>query len=468
LSKKGVGVIDAGGAKMEATAVLSAFASKTRLSDISREAVAATKRHILDCTGVALAAAVEPAGRIVLDVTEEQGGAAQARVLGSRLRTSVVSAAWANGTLAHLLDYDDTGFSHPTACILPAALGMAEASGSTGAALVTAVCVGLEVFERVAFAGRQHEPELRRRGFHPTSLYGCSAAAAAAGNIAGLNVGQMAVAIGLAAANAGGLTQHFGTPGKGVHAGNAARAGVTSVLLARKDYVADLDVIEGEYGFLSAFHGAGNYRLDKVADGLGTHWSIVDPGLTIKNYPCCGGNLRALDAAQALLRENGIGFDDVAKLTVDVHPDLLHIVRFHKPTRGFRGKFSLDYVLAAMLLDGRVDLDSFSDDYCNAPRMRAALDKVQVNAQTDRPNDQASRRSSPVTITLRDGRTFARTVDQVLGSPGNPMTRDELVGKYRRCAARVLPTARLEKSIAILEALDEVPRIADLMDAVTT
>ena len=452
---------------MGATAVLSEFASTIRLSDISAQAVAATKRHILDCAGVALAAAVEPAGRIILDITRQQGGAPQARVLGSSLRTSTISAAWANGALAHLLDYDDTGFSHPTACILPAALAMAEESNVSGGDLVAAVCAGLEVFERMSLSGRQHEPELRRRGFHPTSLYGCSAAAAAAGNIVRLNPTQMAVAIGLAAANAGGLTQHFGTWGKGIHAGNAARAGVTSVLLAQRDYVADTTGIEGDYGFFSAFHGVGNYDLGKVAHGLGSHWSIVDPGLTIKNYPCCGGNLRALDAAQALLREHEIRFDDVARLTVDVHPDLLHIVRFHKPTQGFRGKFSIDYVLAAMLLDGRVDLDSFTDDYCNAPRMRASLDKVQVNAHAEWPNDQASRRNSPVTITMHGGRTFTRTVDKVRGSPGNPMTRDELVGKCRGCASRVLNAERLEHSITALEALDKVPAATDLMDALT-
>ncbi len=452
---------------MEATAVLSEFASKTRIYDISADAVAATKRHILDCAGVALAAAVEPAGRIVLDITREQGGAPQARVLGSSLRTSTVSAAWANGALAHLLDFDDTGFSHPTACILPAALAMAEPAGATGGDLVAAVCVGLEVFERLSLSGRQHEPELRRRGFHPTSLYGCSAAAAAAGNIVRLNPNQMAVAIGLAAANAGGLTQHFGTWGKGIHAGNAARAGVTSVLLAKHDYIADLEGIEGDYGFFSAFHGAGNYDLGKVAHGLGTHWSIVDPGLTVKRYPCCGGNLRALDAAQALLLEHGIRFDDVARLEVDVHPDLLHIVRFHKPTQGFRGKFSIDYVLAAMLLDGRVDLDSFTDEYCNAPRMRASLEKVRVNAHAEWPDDAASRRRSPVTITMNDGGTFTKTVDKVRGSPGNPMTRDELVDKYRGCASRVLKGERLERSIAALENLERVPAAKDLIDALT-
>ena len=452
---------------MKATKVLSEFASKTRLDDISADAVAATKRHILDCTGVALAATAEPAGRIVQDITREQGGDPKASVLGTSLRSSVVSAAWANGAFAHLLDYDDTGFSHPTACILPAALAMAEEAGASGGDLVAAVCVGLEVFERMSSSGRQHEHVLRGRGFHPTSLYGCSAAAAGAGSIAGLNPKQMGVAIGLAAANAGGLTQHFGTWGKGIHAGNAARAGVTSVLLARKDYVADPEGLEGDYGFYSAFHGDGNYTLDKMADGLGTHWSIVDPGLTVKRYPCCGGNLRALDAAEALIAEHDISIDDVERLAVDVHPDLLDIVRFHKPSEGFRGKFSIDYVLAAMLLDHRVDLNSFTDDYCNAPRMRAALEKIVVNAHPEWPHDTASRRKSPVTITMKDGRSFTRQVEKVRGSPGNPMTRDELVDKYRGCAGRVLKSEKLERSIAVLETLETIPSVKTLVDELT-
>jgi 2-methylcitrate dehydratase PrpD len=452
---------------MQATAILSEFASRTRLADISAEAIAATKRHILDCTGVALAACVDPPGRIVLDITREQGGNPTASVLGSNLRTSVVAAAWANGALAHLLDFDDTGFSHPTACILPAVLAMAEETGASGAATVAAVCIGLEVFERMSSSGRQHEHVFRRRGFHPTSLYGCSAAAAGAGSIVGLNPKQMGVALGLAAANAGGLTQHFGTWGKGIHAGNAARAGVTAVLLARKDYVADPEGLEGEYGFYSAFHGDGNYDLGKIAPGLGTHWSIVDPGLTVKRYPCCGGNLRALDAAEALVREHNIRIENVERLEVDVHPDLLDIVRFHKPTDGFRGKFSLDYVLAAMLLDHRVDLDSFSDDYCRAPRMRAALDKVQVNPRADWPNDAEGRRRSPVTITMKDGRTFTRSVEKVRGSPGNPMTRDELVDKYRSCASRVLQGAQLERSIVALETLETLPAVKGLIDTLT-
>ena len=240
------------------------------------------------------------------------------------------------------------------------------------------------------------------------------------------------------------------------------------MLLAQRGYFADPDGLDGDYAFFSAFHGEGNYDLGRVGEKLGSHWSIVDPGLTIKRYPCCGGNLRALDAALALITEHRIRFDDVARLEVDVHPGLLHVVRFHKPTQGFRGKFSLDYVLAAMLLDGRVDLDSFSDAYCNSARMRASLAKIQINTHPEWGNDEAARRRSPVTIVMNDGRSFSKTVDKVRGSPGNPMTRDELIAKYHGCAARVLDAGRIERSIAALENLEKLPSIGELMDTLTT
>jgi 2-methylcitrate dehydratase PrpD len=121
-----------------------------------------------------------------------------------------------------------------------------------------------------------------------------------------------------------------------------------------------------------------------------------------------------------------------------------------------------------MLLDGRVDLDSFSDEYCNSPRMRASIAKVQVNAHAEWPNDTASRRKAPVTIMLKDGRKFTKMVEKVRGSPGNPMTRDELLGKYRGCAARVLNAERLERSIAALENLEKLATARELIDTLTT
>ncbi len=450
---------------MGATAVLARFAAETRSDLIPEDARAATRRHLLDCVGVALGAAAEPPGRMAAEVVSEAGGTAEARLLGSGIATSVLQAAWGNGTLAHLLDYDDTGFSHPTACILPAALAAAERRGASGRDLVAALVVGYEVFERLSVSGRGHEPALRARGYHPTSVYGCPAAAAAAGRLLGLDARQMGVALGLAAANAGGLTQHFGTWGKGVHAGNAARAGVTGALLAAKGYWCDEEVLEGPYGFFNAIHGTGNYDLSRIEVELGRQWAIVEPGLTIKRYPACGGVLRAVDAALALREEHRIVFEQVERVEVETHPDLLNTVRFVAPSQGFRGKFSLDYCVAAAVLDGRVDLDSFTDAHAQSSRMREALRRVTVVPRPDWSGSWFERRRNPVTIHLRDGRSVSKEVEHPRGSPKNPMTRAELVGKYRGCASRALPSPHVERSVAMLEDVEKVDDVRMLVDA---
>jgi 2-methylcitrate dehydratase PrpD len=449
---------------MGATAILAGFAATTPSDRIPDEARTAARRHLLDCIGVALAAASEPPGRMITDLVREAGGTPDARLLGSGIASSALEAAWGNGALAHLLDYDDTGFSHPTACILPAALAIAERGRASGRDLVAALVVGYEVFERLSVSARPYEPTLRARGYHPTSVYGCPAAAAAAGRLLGLDASRMAVALGLAAANGSGLTQHFGTWGKGVHAGNAARAGVTGALLAAKGYRADEEVLEGRYGFFNAIHGPGNHDLSRIGHGLGQEWAIVEPGLTIKRYPACGGVLRAVDAALALRAEHAIAFDQVERIEVETHPDLLETVRFVAPTHGFQGKFSLDYCVAAAVLDGRVDLDSFTDAHAASPRMRQALAAVQVITRPEWGASWFARRQNPVTIHLRDGRAVRKEVEHPRGSPRNPMTRDELLEKYRGCASRALPFERVERAIALLEDVEKIDDVRTLMD----
>lgn len=450
---------------MGATAVLARFAAEAGFEAIPERARGLARNHVLDCVGVTLAASVEEPGRIVADLAREAGGRPEARVLGTEIVGAPMEVAWANGALAHLLDFDDTGFSHPTACILPAALAIGERVGAGGRDLLAAMVVGYEVFERLAVAARPYESRLRGRGYHPTSIYGCPAAAAAAGSLLGLDARGMGAAIGLAATNAGGLTQHFGSWGKGVHAGNAARAGVTGALLAAKGYRCDDEVLEGRYGLFSAIHGPGNYDLGGIEDALGERWAIVEPGLSIKRYPCCGGTLRAIDAAIALREEHGFAFEQVARVVVECAPELLDILRFCAPVGGFRGKFSLDYCVAAAVLDGRVDLDSFGDGYAASPRMRAALGRVEVVQRPDWSATVASRKRTPVTIHLKDGRMLTREVEHPRGSPGHPLTRDELVAKFRHCARRALPDGQVERALALLEGLERVERLDELAGA---
>jgi 2-methylcitrate dehydratase PrpD len=175
---------------MGATAILAQFAAETSGQRIPSEARTIARDHLLDGVGVALAASVEPPGRIVVELAREAGGREEAHLLWTDLATSALQAAWANGALGHLLDFDDTGPSHPTACVLPAVLATAERVGASGSELLAAMVVGYEVFLRLSAAAHAYEARLRGRGYHPTSIYGCPAAAAAAGRV-GLGPGPL-------------------------------------------------------------------------------------------------------------------------------------------------------------------------------------------------------------------------------------------------------------------------------------
>ncbi len=432
--------------------------------EIPDDARAAARRQALDCTGVMLASAAQEPGRILADLAGDLAGAGQARVVGRGVATSTVQAAFTNGSLAHLIDFDDRGFSHPTACLWPVALAVGEHLDASGRQLVGALVLGYEVFERLAASGRPYEPVLRSRGYHPTSIYGAPAAAAVAGRLMGLDVDQMIVAFGIAAAGSCGLSQQFGTWAKGVNAGNAARAGITASLLAERGFWGDERGISGDYGLFSAVHGQGNFDFGGVAEELGDRWSIVDPGLALKPYPACTSTLRAVDAMVAISSKDSYRAGDVVELRLDVHPDVFHTLRFRSPERGFRGKFSLDYTVASVALDGDLTIESFSDEAASRPEFRDMLARVNLVEHPDW--DMAQRRRMPLTVTMRDGTVHEESVTHHRGSPEWPLTDEQVDSKFRTCATLSLDAGQVDAALAALHGMDAAPSVRGLVDHV--
>src|SRR5437762_11546265 len=236
---------------MRATSAIAEFIAKSRWEDCPAEAVDAARRAILDCLGVMLAGSVEPAARIVTDIARSEGGAPIATVVGTPLRTGAVWAALANGTAAHALDFDDTNFAmmgHPTAPVLSAALAAGELALADGRVLVHAFLLGFEVETTLA---EVLNPAHYEKGFHATGTLGAMGAAAAAARLLGLDATQTRTALAIAASQASGLKENFGTMTKPFHAGHAARSGVLSALLAREGFTASEQAIEGPQGYLA-------------------------------------------------------------------------------------------------------------------------------------------------------------------------------------------------------------------------
>jgi 2-methylcitrate dehydratase PrpD len=261
------------------------FVATSRVEDCEAPAVAAARRAILDCLGMMLAGAAEPAARILQSVARAEGGAPLCTIVGTGRRTGALWAALCNGTAAHALDFDDTNFmlmGHPSAPLLAATLATAELALADGRSLIHAFLLGFEVETTLAAV---INPAPDDHGWHATSPVGTLGAAAAAARLLGLDAAQVRTALAVAASLSCGLKENFGTMTKPFHAGHAARSGVLATLLAREGWTASDQALEGPQGFVSVL-GAEQPRWDAL-DTLGAPWKILTSGVAVKPYPSC-------------------------------------------------------------------------------------------------------------------------------------------------------------------------------------
>jgi 2-methylcitrate dehydratase PrpD len=445
---------------VRATAHLAEFVTKSRWDDCPAEAVDIARRAILDCLGVMLAGSIEPAARIVAEVARAEGGSPLATVVGTPLRTGTVWAALANGTAAHALDFDDTNFAmlgHPSAPVLSAALAAGELTMADGRALVHAFLLGFEVETTMASV---MNPPHYEKGFHATGTLGTMGAAAAAARLLGLDAAQTRAALAVAASQASGLKENFGTMTKPFHAGHAARSGVLSALLARDGFTASEQAIEGPQGYFAVL-SAGK-RDEQVLDSLGAPWKILETGVAVKPYPSCACTHSIIDSALELQRTHRIRPEQVAQVTVGVNAAVPRILIHSNPRSGLEAKFSGEFSAAAALCDGRVGIATFRDDRTEDPTIRELMTRVRLVVDPEIPGDLERHMWTRVTVRLRDGREVAIAPRPVPGHPGLPLSMDQLREKFMDCARIVLPEDRADSVRQMVEQLDGCPDLRSL------
>ncbi len=445
---------------MSATSRLAEFVAKSRWEDCPAAAVEAARRAILDCLGVMLAGSAEPAARIIQTVADAEGGTPLCTVVGTGRRTGAVWAALCNGTAAHALDFDDTNFAmmgHPSAPVLSAALAAAELALADGRALVHAFLLGFEVETSLA---EVVNPPHYERGWHATCTLGTLGAAAAAARLLGLDAIQVRTALAVAASQASGLKENFGTMTKPFHAGHAARSGVLAALLAREGWTASDQAIEGPQGFLRVL-GAGKIELDAL-EQLGAPWKILTSGVAVKPYPSCACTHSIIDGTLELRRDHGLRPDQVAEVTVGVNAIVPKILIHSDPRTGLQAKFSAEFAAAAALAEERVGLTTFTDDTVQDARIRALMKRVRMVVDPAIPGDLERHMWTRVTIRLADGRVLSVGPREVPGHPSNPLPLQALREKFSECASVALPPDRVDSVREIVEGLDACPDLRSL------
>ncbi len=448
-------------AKSALAQTIGSFASSLRYAQLPPAAVALAKLGISDCIAVMVAGSHEPAVATLHATLITLGGPAESTLYFGSERMSAPSAAWINSTAGHVLDYDDVAFGHPSVVIVPAILAEAEAIDASGADLVTAYIAGYETWMELVTRERAN---YQMKGWHPTPLLGALAAAAACANLHRLNEEAATSALGLAAAQASGITASYGTMAKAMQVGKAAYNGLVSARMAAAGLRAAADSLDHERGFLRAISPAGDVDLAR-APQLGTRWHAIEDGLSIKRYPMCYCAHRAIDAALDL--KPRIDPNAVERIEVTLGKIQAATLKNHRPANGLDAIFSAEFGVAAALIAGNVGLREVSDEFVARADVQALLAKVSVSAHEDYdPEWPAMARFDQVHVTLRDGTTVSsEQVRRALGDATRPLAPQDLRAKFVDCFAA--GGSRVDAA-ALLGELQRVETLASVRDLYRT
>jgi 2-methylcitrate dehydratase PrpD len=446
-----------------AAAQLAEFAGALTYDDVPGAVMDAAKLHLLDALGCGLAAHALGVAAHAGRATAEAGGEPQASVIGHRGRLPASGAAFVNGSLGHALDFDDThpdAICHISVVVAPAALAAGEASDADGRALLAALVAGNEVVARIGAAAA---PAYMKTGFHPTSVCGVFGAAAAGAALARLDPRATTAALGIAGSMASGLFEYLadGSTTKPLHAGWAAQAGLFAARLAAHGATGPASVLEGRLGLFRSY-----FRLDepaleaRIAD-LGRVWET--PRIAFKPYPACHFVHAPLDAALEALGGRRLAPEEIESVVVSIPGPGVPLVlepRAEKiaPRTDYDAKFSLQYSVAAMIVHGRVGLETYAEDAIADPRVLELARRVEHEAR-DFPSFGAAFPGS-VRIRTSGGELLAAELPYQRGGEQNPMSAAEVRRKFEDNAALALPdesVGMLADAILGLEELTSLP-----------
>jgi 2-methylcitrate dehydratase PrpD len=394
-------------------------------SEVCHEA----KRALLNFLGCAIGAAHHDAVTRALAALAPFAGPPQATVLGRPERLDCLHAALINALASHTFDFDDTHLAtiiHPSGPVAAALLGLAEYLPVTGADWIHAFALGVEVECRV---GKAVYPSHYDIGWHITGTAGVFGAAAATGRLLGLSEGQLVWALGIAATQASGLREMFGSMSKPLHPGLAARNGMVAALLARENFTSATEGIEGRRGFANVLATARDYG--RITDGLGETWELS--ANSYKPFACGIVVHPVIDGCLQLRSEHQLTADAIAAVELSVHPLVLELTGKKTPRVGLEGKFSVFHSAAVALIDGAAGEAQYSDERVSNPRVVALRERVVATVDPALAEDAAQ-----VRIRLRDGRVVERFVAHALGSLARPMTDRDLEDKFRTLCAPIL------------------------------
>lgn len=430
------------------------YAANAHRLDVPTEARRLAVDSITDCVGTLFAGSVEPGAammRALVPLVDKPSGLLNAPCPTLDGFTTSADAALFGGTVTDILDFDDVshpGHAHPSTVMVPALFAATpHAPGATGKDLVNAFLCGFELMGKL---GRALNPTMFAYGWHPTPTLGPLMSALAVGAFLRLDEKQIVTALGIAASGAAGVRANFGTMVKPFHAGQAARAGLVAALLAREGFTAAADSLEHRFGYLHCFAGGGTpdpRPLERPGENLEI---LSEYGHALKPYPACAATHPGIEAALGVheqLKGRAIATVRIGTAALTFKP-LIH----DRPSTGLEGKFSLQFCVAAGLIDGDVQIDTFRAERVNAPDIRLLLDRTTM--EVDEEYRDSHEYSTAVLAETTTGERFEMRVPLARGKPGRRFTDADVYAKFSGCTGTALGAAQADRLFETMRRAD--------------
>jgi 2-methylcitrate dehydratase PrpD len=438
---------------MEVTETIVNYVAGLNYDSLPSMALHVAKTAFIDCIGVTLAGSTETSAKICAQLARQERATQESTVFGQGFSSSASQAAFVNGTAAHALDFDHSLYlGQPTSAVIPALLANGEAIGASGRDLLVAYAAGFEVTAKMA----RSIPEKGRGQWHSAGTLGTFGATVSCAKLLRLRPDQLHMALGIAAAMASGVVCNYGTMSKPLDSGLAARNGVTAAKLAQAGFNASPKAIEADTGFYGAYISLPP-DLSPFAE-LGQCSDLLR-GIKIKPYPCGGLSHNAIDAVLEMRSSHAIDPEHVEAIDVEVAGHAYNRLVYRVPQTGLQGKFSMGYVLARAMIDGKVSVDAFTDAAVREPPYLEFSERVRMKLDPKLVESSTGARPCNVTMRLKNGQTLSRYVEHAKGGAEKPLTAEELREKFLDCARRVIDEKNLPEVVASLESLESIEDI---------
>ena len=448
-----------------ATKTLAKFAAELEFNKIPENILNYLKLLFLDGVGCCIHGNTLEWTKILEEVVTNKEDYNQCSIIGTNKKTTLLNAVLINSTAGHGFESDDIhreSILHPNSIVVPVSINVAEKMGNiNGKKFLTSVVAGYEVATRIGSAAGT---ELLLRGFHPQGTHGTIAAAITAGKLMDFSTDQMVHAIGIAGSlGAGLMAAQEGAMVKRLHSGRAAQAGVLAAQLSAKNFTGIQNIIEADYGgFLSSFSGKNDFN--RSIRNLYKEWECMNTG--IKPYASVTSIHTALDCLKNIMEKNNISVKNIKNIKAKIsHPTYVHCAWNYKNHNITSAQMNIYYGLALIALEGELFVNQFSKDKISNPEILNFMKKI--TAEVDPKIESLGhefRHMASIELTTNDNKKFNHTEKYRKGSPENPLTKDQIISKFKSLASYSYDETQVSKIKEKIENIELSNNIENLIN----